>query len=114
MSALAAMRFIVGYDLECEYEISSRIYRVRRGMHESNTSEDYRAAIRTTVGTVTYRDSRRFHEFPPREIVAMFPGMVGARWREDWTIEYDGAAPRIFERWPGTWFFVEDDTADAA
>jgi hypothetical protein len=104
-------RFVVSYDLEVEYEIDGRNYRVRHGMHNSNTSEDYRPAVRATVGTVMHRDSRRMHEFPPREVVALFPGMVGARWREDWAVEYDGPAPRIFERWDGTWYLVEEEAA---
>ncbi len=51
------------------------------------------------VGCVISDDSRKWHDFPPAEVVAQFPGFVGARFTrpngEDkgYRVEYDGPEP---------------------
>jgi hypothetical protein len=91
------VQFVVSYDLQCEYRIGDRCYRVRSGAHEGNTrSEYYWSGVVPMVGTVSCRDNP--HEFPPAEVLALFPGFVGARWNENFTaIEYTDQPADILE-----------------
>jgi hypothetical protein len=100
-------RFVCSFDLEAEYEIGGAIYRVRSGMHLSLTSGDWRENVRARIGTVMYEHHPHFCKFPPPEVMALFPGMVGARYSEEtvargseggvWMPEYNGPAPEVVQ-----------------
>lgn len=93
-------KFKVSYNLECEYEIGGRLYRVRHGCHHSIIRPDYLPKVIALIGTVIHKNE--VHTFPAQEIVALFPGMVGARWTEDFqAVEYDGPKPETETVWNG-------------
>lgn len=89
-------RFILSYAGAAEYEIGHKEYSVRyfaskRMPYNTGVLEE---EIIPAVGTVMHNDSEDWHDFPPAEVVALFPGFVGARWAKDYSaIEYDGPAP---------------------
>lgn len=86
MSKLHAS-FVCGYQGVSEYKVNGQTYDVRQ-------SESYygREASLAWVGTVSRNWER--DKFPPAEVVALFPGFVGARWNpETGQTEYDGLSP---------------------
>ena len=74
-------RFLVSYAGEAEYEIGGRAYSARyHGSTKASWNGDYfETGIKPSIGCVRYRDSDRWSEFPPAEVVALFPGFVGQR-----------------------------------
>jgi len=97
-------RFLVSFDCESEYEYKGEKYRIRVGAHRSITRSDYFPMVVKCVGTVMYRDSRKFHEFPTKEAiealseVSMGVNLIGAKWTEDFSdVLYDGPKPEIVE-----------------
>ena len=88
--------FRLSYAGEAEYDVDGVLYAVRyfanpRMPYAEGVLEKF---IRPAVGTVRHYESSKFHDFPPREVVELFPGFVGARWNpETWQLEYDGAKP---------------------
>ncbi len=121
--------FIVSYRGEVEYAISGRKYNVRywgyndghynKGVTNGIPWDVWTDHIEPSIGTVRNDSYDRqgnwlpesFFEFPPAEIVALFPGMVGARYikpsgyvhgdGQKWVTEY--ATPR-------SPLVVDDDT----
>jgi hypothetical protein len=100
-------RFISGFDMTSEFEIDGERYKVRYGFHHTITREDYRPTVRALVGTVTHASSSRFHGFPAAAIVAEFPGFVGARFTDDWKVEYAGPRPTVVSIGDATTEMVE-------
>ena len=91
-------RFLLSFAGAAEYEIGGRRYEARyfanTHPHMAYNEGVLEHDIIPAVGTVRYESSQHWHEFPPREVVALFPGFVGARWRRDYSaLEYDGPAP---------------------
>lgn len=90
--------FKVSYAGEVEYRVDGKLYRVRYFANPRMGYNDgvYDNDIQSSVGTVrnSWRDGCEYmHQFPPREVVALFPGFVGARYTEDFQTEYDGPRP---------------------
>lgn len=99
-------KFLVSYRGLVEYEVDGHKYEVRYWGYDDghyNTGV-WDTHIKPSIGTVRQlsydtngnwvRD--RVHTFPPAEVVALFPGFVGARYvPETWATEYDGAAPEL-------------------
>lgn len=79
-------RFVCGYRGETEYDIGGEKYATRywasnEGPYGGHYNGDYFAAgILPFVGTVRCLDAKKFGEFPPAHIVALFPGFVAARY----------------------------------
>jgi len=80
--------FSLSYAGESEYLIRQNYkpigkVRVRtfgnKRMEPEYNGDYFQTGILPTVGTVMWKDCDKFHEFPPREIVALFPGYVGCR-----------------------------------
>lgn len=91
------MRFISSYQGEAHYEINGKTYHVRtfadpKGSHKA----DYWPTVLATVGTVRAGHWPEFTSFPPAEVVAMFPGFIGARYDDTngYAVVYDGPTPQ--------------------
>ncbi len=90
-------RFVCCYQGCSDYSWNGRTYEVRFSCPDwdktwNYTPEKYAAQRVATVGTIMGFCNR--HEFPPVELEAFFPGLIRARFRADWTVEYaDGIAP---------------------
>lgn len=104
-------KFRVSYDLESAYVDvgTGRAYRLRLGCHHSITRKDYLSTVQALVGAVINEAYGRVsaHEFPPANVVRDMRKMVGvplvgARFREDWTVEYNGPKPHVSLMWRGT------------
>src|SRR5262249_4557514 len=88
--------FRLSYAGEAEYYVDGVLYAARYFANPRLPYAEgvYDQFIRPAVGTVRHGESSRFHDFPLREIVELFPGFVGARWNRDtWELEYDGKPP---------------------
>ncbi len=90
-------RFEVGFQGESEYSWRGRRYRVRSSAADwipnywNYTPEEYAAQYVALVGAILGPD---MFTFPPAELVAHFPGYVGAKFNPvNWTVEYDGPTP---------------------
>jgi hypothetical protein len=87
------MTFVLAYLGAAQYEIAGEHYEVR-ALAEAHCRSIYRAgivesAVLPLVGTV--RSLSRFTEWPPADVLAQFPGYVGARWNiAENRIETDG------------------------
>ena len=78
--------FYLSYAGESEYDIrdngrlvgrvSVRTFGNRRIVYNGDY---YQTGILPTVGTVRWQSSSQWHEYPPAEVVALFPGFVGCR-----------------------------------
>ena len=90
-------RFLVSYAGEVEYDIGGTVYKVRYWGNPDGSWNDgvWEGFIRPSIGTVRHDKCELFHTFPPPEVVALFPGFVGARYTEDWKTEYDGPTPKL-------------------
>ena len=89
--------FVVSFAGEATYKVGRRQYRVRSFAitdptfgYNTGVLDDF---ILPLVGTVIADGSDYWYEFPPPEVVALFPGFVGARWTKEWKAEYDGEKP---------------------
>ena len=94
-------RFLVFYAGGVEYDIAGRRYHVRyfanKRMPYNNGVLEQKIA---EVGTVRHDETAHWHNFPPAEVVALFPRFVGARFTQDYRMEYDGPAPRTIPARP--------------
>jgi len=105
-----APSLVCGYQGETTYRVNGREYdvRYRAPNYLSDKPERY-AEIVSHVGTVRRRD--RFTEFPPADVVALFPDYVGARYnRDENTTEYAGRAPRLL-KWADGWVAYDVELA---
>ena len=91
-------KFILSYAGEAEYEIQGERYTARYCYNPRMpyNGDDVHRYTKAQVGTVMHYSSSKFHTFPPREVVALFPGFVGARYTERFDVVYDGPTPVLF------------------
>ena len=78
--------FRLSYDGEAEFDIrqDNRIVGRVSVRHWGNTRQSYNGdyferGILPQVGTVRWTSCNQYLEFPPAEVVALFPGFVGCR-----------------------------------
>jgi hypothetical protein len=90
----AGVRFVCGYAGETDYTYKGRKYAVRHwaGDDGKYNGDYYATGIRPLVGCIRSDDSKHWHEFPPAEVLAFFPDMVGARFTADYRVEYMGGS----------------------
>lgn len=70
----------VEYDIRQDGRILGRVAVRYFGNSRMAYNGDYfKTGILPQVGTVRWESSRQWHEFPPSELVALFPGFVGCR-----------------------------------
>jgi len=88
-------RFLSSYQGESEYSLGGSVWRIRHAAHDDGHWNDtvYTREVRPLVGCVIAKDSALFHEFPPADVLACFPGFVGAKWTADYQVRYT-APPR--------------------
>jgi hypothetical protein len=88
--------FKCGYAGGVDYLVAGRKYHVR---YFASTIMAYNTGVLeqkvAEVGTVRSDESDRWHDFPPPEVVALFPGFVGARFTRDYQYEYAGEQPEL-------------------
>jgi hypothetical protein len=104
-------QFVSSYAGESDYLVNGRKYRIRYFAIPTMSYADgvFAREILPAVGTVRAYDSGGFYQFPPDDVVALFPGFIGARYAQDWTMEYNGPAP-IQQVQPWGWIgFVQLD-----
>lgn len=87
-------QFVCSYRGEHTYRIGSESYHIRRAAYDGIYVEGYfESGIVPTVGCVYGGD---IQQFPPAEVLALFPGYVAARWdMESKRWMYRGEAPRV-------------------
>jgi hypothetical protein len=97
-------RFKVSYRGEAEFWFNGREYCVRIFANDDGhyNGNYFQSGILPFVGTV--RNRREFFDFPPSEVIEAFaeeyPGIVGARYTEDFkSVEYT-ATPDVLQ-WRG-------------
>ncbi len=107
--------FACGYAGETDYDIrdmaTGRIVTkvaVRDGawINFGWNGDYFETGIKPTIGTVRFYSSTDWHNFPSAEIVALFPGYVGARFTTDYAVEYDGPAPVLADPQHGYLAFI--------
>jgi len=85
-------RFISAYQGAAHYEVGGRRYGVRRWASDDGHYTDFAGDIVPYVGTV--RCEHPVGEFPPPEVLELFPGFVGARYdHETGRVEYHPHPP---------------------
>lgn len=92
------MRFISSYQGSATYEHNGYIWEHRYFADpQASVTPISKAEQLAMVGCVKgYHDDNFFH-FPPADVMAHFPGAVGARWSNEgqWRAEYDGPKPTL-------------------
>ena len=91
------------------YRVDGRTYHVRYGCHLGNTrsDDDYVfTGVIPLIGTVRCADHNRSQEFPPQAVVDLFPGFIGARFLQDYSVVYDGLWLRPRAVWGGDTLFM--------
>jgi len=102
-------QFVSAYQGSAYYIVNHVRYTVRtfasqRGTHLPNQWD----FILSEVGTIRALDWPATADFPPAEVLALFPGHVGARVNADkgYTIEYNGSAPNVVRNPQLDWYEV--------
>ena len=87
--------FKVGYGGETAYTWRGKEWTVcHHSMNSGFWAKGYHAEKIAKTGTITSRGN--YHEFPPDELCAWFPGYIPARWSADFkTLEYKGGVPPV-------------------
>jgi hypothetical protein len=90
-------RFVCSFAGKSDYQVGGDLYAVRHRAFEPNRvfcADYWQESVIPGVGTV--RRCSGVDRFPPAEVVALFPGFVGARFNlEAGRVEYDGAPPKV-------------------
>lgn len=88
-------RFRVGYAGETSYTYKGREYNIQT--HSMGTDFSWNEGVleykKQLVGTLRNGNSDQFHQYPPDEVIAFFPGYIPMRWTADWKPEYLGGVP---------------------
>jgi hypothetical protein len=102
-------KFVSAYQGSSHYLVNHVMYTVRtfalpRGSHCPNQWP----FVLSEVGTVRAYDWPAAAEFPPAEVLALFPGHVGARVNADkgYVLEHDGTAPSVVHNTRCDWYEV--------
>ncbi len=93
-------RFVFSYRGAADYVVKGRKYSVRSFAHDDGyyNGNYFAEGVRPLVGCVRSDESAYWHQFPPAEVLALFPDHVGARFTQDYGIEYvTGHAPEVVE-----------------
>lgn len=74
-------RFKVSYAGEVDYQVGNDGFTARYSAPiEFSWNGDYfETGIKPVIGCVRYESSSKWHEFPPAEVMALFPGFVALR-----------------------------------